>query len=106
MKNRIAFLIVLVIIIVAIVSFKPWVGGTVRGIVFPSDAAKNVWALSGRDTFRTTTNTMGVFEINHVRAGTYRIMVEANPPYKNVYKDNITVRDSTIIDAGDFRLSQ
>ena len=100
------FLIVLVIIVGAMVAFKPWIGGTVRGTVFPSDAAKTVWALSGRDTFRTTTNTMGVFEMNNVRTGTYRIMVEANPPYKNVYKDNITVSDSAIIDAGDFRLSQ
>jgi hypothetical protein len=79
--------------------------GSIKGTIAPADGATKVWALSTTDTLQATIQS-GNFEIINARAGTYRIIVEAKPPYKNTAKDNVAVRDGSPTDIGEIKLGQ
>ncbi|MFT4023566.1 MAG: hypothetical protein QM664_07265 [Flavihumibacter sp.] len=42
----------------------------------------------------------GAFEVVTAKEGTYKMIVEAKPPYRNVAKDNITVANGQSTDEG------
>jgi hypothetical protein len=79
--------------------------GSIKGKVTPPDGATRAWALSSTDTLQTEIKD-GNYEIKDAKAGTYRIIIEAKPPYKNAAKDNITVTDGQPADAGEIKLEQ
>jgi hypothetical protein len=79
--------------------------GSVKGTVSPADGAVRAWALSGTDTLKATIDK-GAFEITGAKAGTYRIIIEAKPPYKNAAKDGVTVVDGQPTDIGEIKLEQ
>ena len=79
--------------------------GSVKGTVNPADAAVRAWALSSTDTLRADVNKR-TFTINDAKPGTYRIIIEAKPPYKNAAKDGITVSDGQATDVGEIKLEQ
>ncbi len=81
------------------------IDGSVKGSVTPPEGALRAWVISAKDTFRTDITT-GTFEIPNVRSGTYRLIIEAKPPYKNVAKDSITVIDGSPVDVGVITLNQ
>ena len=90
---------------VALFSFTHLNTGSIKGSVTPADAGTKVWALSITDTLKAQIKS-GSFEITNARAGTYRLIVEAKPPYKNTAKDNITVADGAPTNVGEIKLSQ
>lgn len=79
--------------------------GSIKGTVTPADGAVRAWALSGTDTLKATIDK-GSYEITGAKAGTYRVIIEAKPPYKNVAKDGVTVVDGQPTDAGEIKLEQ
>jgi hypothetical protein len=79
--------------------------GSVKGTVSPADGAVRAWALSGTDTLKATIDK-GMFEITGAKAGTYRVIIEAKPPYKNAAKDGVTVVDGQPTDIGEIKLEQ
>jgi hypothetical protein len=79
--------------------------GTIKGRVTPADGATRAWALSSTDTLRADIQA-GTFEISNARPGTYRVIIEAKPPYKNTAKDNVHVADGQPTDVGEIKLSQ
>jgi hypothetical protein len=79
--------------------------GSVKGTVNPADAAVRAWALSSTDTLRADVNK-GTFTIPDAKPGTYRIIIEAKPPYKNAAKDGVTVSDGQATDVGEIKLEQ
>lgn len=79
--------------------------GSVKGTVSPADGAVRAWALSGTDTLKATIDK-GAFEITGAKAGTYRVIIEAKPPYKNAAKDGVTVVDGQPTDIGEIKLEQ
>jgi hypothetical protein len=79
--------------------------GSVKGTVNPADAAVRAWALSSTDTLKAEINK-GTFEITDAKPGTYRIIIEAKPPYKNAAKDGVTVTDGQPTDVGEIKLEQ
>jgi hypothetical protein len=79
--------------------------GSIKGTVSPADGASKAWALSSSDTLKADVQN-GAFEILNAKAGTYRIIIEAKPPYKNVAKDNVAVSDGQPTDVGEIKLSQ
>lgn len=85
--------------ITGIFSFKSPVTGTIRGTVSPPDGATRAWAISGRDTMRTNLSG-GLFELSGAKAGVYRVIIEAEPPYKNGTRDNVVVADGQTVDIG------
>ncbi len=79
--------------------------GSIKGVVTPVDAATRAWALSVNDTLKATIDK-GVFEIPGAKPGTYRVIIEAKPPFKNAAKDGVTVADGQTTDIGEIRLQQ
>lgn len=100
MKKISVLLIAIVAIAATLVSFKnPW-AGSVRGRVVPTYTAGKAWAVSASDTFKADI-TQGIFEIMGVKAGTYRIVVQASDE-KTAMKDGIVVAEGKSTDAGEF----
>ncbi len=80
-------------------------GGAIKGTVTPADGATKAWALSATDTLKADIHN-GSFEISSAKAGTYRLIIEAKPPYKNAAKENVTVTDGQPTDVGVIKLGQ
>ena len=90
---------------IGILSFINVAGGTVKGIVIPGNGASKCWAVSGKDTFQSNI-VSGAFQLNNLKAGVYRIAIETMPPYKNVVRDGVAIRDGEVTDLGEIRLQQ
>ncbi len=86
-------------------AFKHIDNGSIKGTITPADGATKVWALSTGDTLKSDIQS-GSFEITNAKAGIYRIIVEAKPPYKNTAKDNVTVIDGQATNVGEIKLGQ
>jgi hypothetical protein len=84
------------------VDFK---AGSIKGTVSPAEGATNAWALSSTDTLKAIIDK-GSFEIANAKPGTYRVIIEAKPPYKNAAKDGVTVTDGQATDIGEIKLEQ
>jgi hypothetical protein len=93
------------IVTAGLFAFNALVNGTVKGTVSPSDGAARAWIISATDTLKAPI-TQGAFEIPDVKPGTYKVIIEAKPPYKNTAKDGITVTDGQTSDVGEIKLSQ
>ncbi len=79
--------------------------GSIRGTVMPIDAGVQVWAESVTDTLKAPILN-GSYEITEAKAGTYKIIIEAKPPYRNIAKDGIMVSDGQAADAGEIKLDK
>jgi hypothetical protein len=79
--------------------------GSIRGSVSPADGAVRAWAESATDTLKAPI-VNGSFEITDAKPGTYKVIIEAKPPYRNVAKDGIMVNDGQAADAGEIKLEK
>jgi len=86
-------------------AFKSVDTGSIKGTITPADGATKVWALSSADTLRADIHAGG-FEITGAKAGTYRLIIEAKPPYRNTAKDNVAVVDGQPTNVGEIKLGQ
>lgn len=86
-------------------AFNVIVDGSIKGTVTPPDGAVRVWAISGTDTLKADVSN-GAFEIGAAKPGTYKVIVEANAPYKNASKDGVEVKDGAPTDIGEIKLEQ
>ena len=77
---------------------------SITGKVSPANAAEAVWAIGGTDSVKTTV-TSGVFTLS-VKAGTYKVLIDARDPYNDVLLDNIVVKDDAPADVGEIVLQQ
>jgi hypothetical protein len=93
------------VIIAGSLAFLPFRGGTIRGSVIPADGGVRAWAESAVDTLKAPIIN-GSYEIADARPGTYKIIIEAKPPYKNVAKDGVVVSDGQTADAGEITLEK
>jgi hypothetical protein len=97
-KNLI--LIPIVIAITALttsISFQT--SGSIKGMVSPPNGAARVWAISKTDTISCIVYK-GEFIITELPAGTYTLIVEAIPPYKNQRREFVIVRQNQQTDIG------
>jgi hypothetical protein len=79
--------------------------GSIKGTVTPAGSATVAMAISGMDTLKTIIDA-GYFNISNVKAGTYKLVIEATPPYKNLEKEGVTVSDGQQTDVGEISLQQ
>ncbi len=79
--------------------------GSIKGTVSPADGATRAWAESSTDTLKALVIN-GSYEITDAKPGTYKVIIEAKPPYRNAAKDGITVSDGQAADAGEIRLEK
>lgn len=83
------------------IDFDP---GSIKGTIVPADGAVRAWAVSGTDTLKSAIKDDGAFVITDAKAGTYRVIIEAKPGYKNAAKENVTVVDGQPTDVGEIKL--
>ncbi len=95
----------IVAITVGLFAFSNMEYGSVKGTVSPQQGALRAWVLSAKDTFKADV-IEGTFEIKYVKNGTYRLVIEAKPPYKNALKEGITVLEGSQVDVGEIVLQQ
>ena len=88
-----------------LVAFAQIKNGSVKGTVNPPTGADMAWIISGMDSVKAPIAN-GAFEFTNVKPGTYKVVVEAKPPYKNFAKEGITVTDGQATDLGEIKLSQ
>ena len=79
-------------------------GTSIKGKVYPLDAAAEVWAISGTDSLKVSL-TDGAFTF-YAKPGTYKVVVVAKVPFKDVIKDNVQVADGNSTDLGTIKLQQ
>jgi hypothetical protein len=79
--------------------------GSIRGTVTPPEGGVRAWAESYTDTVRAPI-VNGVYEIAGLKPGTYKVIIEAKPPYRNAAKDGVMVIDGQSSDAGEIRLEK
>ncbi len=84
-------------------AFKAVEKSSIKGSISPADGAVRAWALSATDTFRSAVSN-GAFEITNVKAGNYRVIIEAKAPYKNAAKESVAVTDGQSVDIGEIKL--
>jgi hypothetical protein len=89
----------------ALFAFTDFKNGSIKGSVSPSASATSAYVVSGMDTLRTNIRNGG-FEIGEVKAGTYKLVIEAIAPYKNFEKTGVVVNDNKATDVGEITLQQ
>jgi hypothetical protein len=93
------------IAVAGLFAFNSIDAGSIKGKVSPSEGAVRAWAESATDTLNATIQN-GNYEIGNVKPGTYKIVIEAKPPYKNVAKEGVSVADGQSTDAGEIVLTK
>jgi hypothetical protein len=77
---------------------------SITGKVTPVDGAEAVWAISPSDSAKGTVSA-GAFTID-VKPGTYRVIVDAKDPYKDVTLENLEVKQDQPLDVGEIVLQK
>ena len=105
MKRKFAPLSLLLIPVIAFFSFSVKFASVIKGTINPAENAVSVWAIIGNDSTKVTP-VQGVFQLNDLKAGTYKIVVEATAPYKEFVKEGVVVKDGEVLDLGNITLSK
>ena len=93
-----------IIAVVLISSFAVDDRAGIQGTIDPPEGAKRIWAVSGKDTVSIIPAPGS--SIMDVKPGSWKLVVEAVLPYKNVEREGILVIDGQITDVGLIKLSQ
>jgi hypothetical protein len=104
MKRTFGTLAFLAASVVGLNSFGIFQGSSVTGKVTPPDQVEYVWAISGTDSLKTTAEN-GSFALT-LKAGSYKVVVDAKDPYKDAVLDSVQVKDGQVTDLGEIKLQQ
>ena len=77
---------------------------SITGKVVPVDGAETVWAVSATDSTRGTLSS-GTFTLD-VKPGTYKVIVDAKAPYKDVTLENLEVKQDQPLNVGEIVLQK
>jgi hypothetical protein len=91
------FLLIIAIFLCS--AFQPFWNSPVKGSVNPPNGGVRAWLMSKTDTVNAPV-IEGTFMITNVKAGTYLLMIEGRPPYKDSYKQDVLVVDGQPTDVG------
>lgn len=100
MKNAIA----IVVMIFLVSSFASKYRSGIQGTIDPPDGARRIWAISGKDSV-SIVPAPGSFLIE-VKPGSWKLVVEAVLPYKNVERESILVTEDQLTDVGLIKLEK
>ena len=103
MKKNIITIALIGFVTALAISFAP-AKTSIVGRVNPADAAEMVWAISATDTLKGAP-AQGQFFID-VKPGTYKLIVDAKEPYKDVTLENLQVNPDQTLDVGEIPLKQ
>ena len=99
MKRIIIAVLAVLFISLLVSSFTIPRTGSIKGMISPPNGGARIWATSKTDT-ATGLIYQGMFLINELPPGTYTLMVEAIPPYKNGFKEFVVVNEGQQTDVG------
>lgn len=74
------------------------------GKIRPADGAEIVWAVGEKDSLKASIS-QGQFYFE-VKPGTYKLIVDALPPYQDVLLENLLVQQDQTLDVGEIILKQ
>jgi hypothetical protein len=77
----------------------------VKGSVTPTNGAVRAWLISKSDTLNSPV-IQGNFMILNVKPGNYTLMMEASPPYRDSFKQDVLVVDGQPTDVGTIVMNQ
>jgi hypothetical protein len=86
-------------------AFRVYYNSPVKGSVNPANAAMRAWLISKTDTLNAPV-IQGNFMITNVKPGNYTLMVEARPPYRDGFKQDVLVVDGQPTDVGVIEMNQ
>jgi hypothetical protein len=98
-KSYIFLFLMMVFVMSVSSSFRLYWNSPVKGSVNPSDAAIRAWIISRSDTLNSPV-IQGNFMISNVKPGNYTLMLEAKPPYRDSFKQDVLVVDGQPTDVG------
>ena len=105
MKNTYFKISAVFFLTVPLLVFAMAKNGTITGKIMPSAALKDVWAVSARDTVRALIME-GSFTIVNLKPGTYKVIINAIEPYKDVVREGIAITGGLPVDMGEIRLEK
>ena len=105
MKQMKMSLLALGIATAGIFAFTKNDAGSIKGTVSPAEGGVQAWAISSSDTLKSPIAN-GAYEIAGAKAGTYKVIIEAKPPYKNAAKEGIMVADGKATEVPEIKLEQ
>jgi hypothetical protein len=74
------------------------------GKIRPADGAEMVWVVGEKDSLKASIS-QGQFYFE-VKPGTYKLIVDALPPYQDVLLENLLVHQDETLDVGEIILKQ
>jgi hypothetical protein len=77
----------------------------VKGSVTPANGASRAWLINKTDTLNAPV-IQGNFMITNVKPGNYTLMVEAKPPYRDSFKQDVLVVEGQPTDVGVIEMIQ
>ncbi len=105
MKNTFLKTAAIAVLIVLLFAFTTFKAGSITGKITPPDAVKDVWAISLSDTVRASVS-QGSFTFTNVKTGTYKVIIDAAEPYKDVIKEGVSVTEGQSVDMGEIKLEK
>jgi len=98
-------LIAAVLLLFGIFSFTRIQTTSITGKVTPAGSVNKIQAYMGTDSTASMPSTSGDFVLQ-VKAGTWKVVVDAKDPYKDAVKDNVTVEDGKSVNIGEIKLEK
>ena len=86
-------------------AFRSVWNSPVKGSVTPSDAGLRAWLVSRSDTLNGPV-IQGNFMITNVKPGNYTLIVEAKPPYRDSFKQDVLVVEGQPTDVGVIQMNK
>jgi hypothetical protein len=77
----------------------------VQGKISPAEGIQQVLLILGIDTLKIQPQA-GNFKVDNIKAGTYKLLIKAQMPYKDFTVAEVPVIDSAITDVGQIQLLQ
>jgi phage host-nuclease inhibitor protein Gam len=105
MKKTLATFLAICAAVITLHAFRINQASGIKGTISPIEATvTNVWAISATDSVKVAP-VQGVFSLA-VKAGTYRVIVDATEPFKDAILERVEVKEGQITDVGEIRLPQ
>ncbi|HET7000383.1 MAG TPA: hypothetical protein VFI33_03710 [Puia sp.] len=80
-------------------AFRLYYNSPVKGSVSPANGASRAWLISKQDTLNAPV-IEGNFMITNAKPGNYTLMLEARPPYRDSFKQDVLVVEGQPTDVG------
>jgi hypothetical protein len=104
-KSGITYWILVGLLSFIFLAFRVYFNSPVKGSVSPANGASRAWLINKTDTLSAPV-IQGNFMITNVKPGNYTLMMEAKPPYRDSFKQDVLVVEGQPTDVGVIEMNQ